>query len=121
LSVALILGLAAADVAFAQDTAAGREVAKRYCATCHNIAAGESPLPDAPPFATLKGRYGAGGLAQLLEQGMIKDRPYPLEEGKRRIHPRMPAFPLSDKEVLALADYLRTFETAEPTATPPPK
>ena len=121
LSTALVVGLATAGAAFAQDTAAGRAVAQRYCATCHNVAAGESPLPDAPPFATLKWRYGAGGLAQLLEEGMIKDHPYPLEEGKRRIHPRMPAFPLSEEEVVTLADYLRTFETADPTATPTPR
>lgn len=117
LSTALVVGLAAAGAGFAQDTAAGRAVAQRYCATCHNVAGGESPLPDAPPFATLKWRYGAGGLAQLLEEGMIRDHPHPLQEGKRRIHPRMPAFPLSDGEVVALADYLRTFETEEPTPT----
>ena len=121
LSAALVVGLATAGAAFAQDAAAGRAVAQRYCATCHNIAAGESPVPDAPPFATLKWRYGAGGLAELLEKGMIKDRPYPLEEGKPRVHPRMPALPLSEDEVVALADYLRTFETADPTAAPTPK
>jgi len=120
-SAALVVGLGAAGAAYAQDTAAGRAVAQRYCATCHNIGAGDSPLPDAPAFATLKWRYGAGGLAQLLEEGMIKDHPYPLEEGKRRIHPRMPAFPLSEEEVVTLADYLRTFETADPTATPTPR
>jgi len=94
----------------AQDTSTGRAVATRYCATCHHIADGESPLPDAPAFASLKDRYGAGGLVELLEKGMIKDRPHPLEEGKRLIHPRMPAFPLTEDEVVALANYLRTFE-----------
>jgi hypothetical protein len=42
---------------------------------------------------------------------MIKDRPRPLEEGHRLLHPRMPAFPLDEDEVVALAQYLRTFET----------
>lgn len=105
--------------AFAQDVAAGRAIAQRNCATCHNIADGESPLEDAPPFASLKYRYGAGGLAELLEKGMIKDYPYPLEEGRRRLHPRMPAFPLDEDEVVALANYLRTFEPSPPRARPP--
>lgn len=116
LSAAIGLALAFGGDALAQDTAAGKAVAQRYCATCHNIASGESPLPDAPPFATLKDRYRAGGLAQLLEKGMIENHPYPLEEGRRRIHPRMPAFPLGEDEVVALADYLRTFEAAETPA-----
>jgi mono/diheme cytochrome c family protein len=120
-SAALVVGLATAGAASAQDTSAGRAVAQRYCATCHNIGAGQSPVADAPAFATLKWRYGAGGLAELLEKGMIKDRPYPLDEGKPRVHPRMPALPVSEDEVVALAAYLRTFETAEPAAAPAPK
>lgn len=107
--------------AFAQDVAAGHAVAQRYCATCHNISDGESPLTDAPPFASLKYRYGAGGLAELLEKGMIKDRPYPLEEGARLLHPRMPAFPLDQDEVVALANYLRTFEAPAPRVAAPAK
>jgi mono/diheme cytochrome c family protein len=120
-SAALAVGLSTAGAASAQDTAAGRAVAERYCAACHNVGDGVSPVADAPPFATLKGRYGAGGLAELLEKGMIKDRPHPLEEGARRVHPRMPALPVSEDEVVALAAYLRTFETAEPAGTPAPR
>jgi mono/diheme cytochrome c family protein len=114
LSIVLsVLGsMAMGEVAIAQDVDAGRAIAQRYCATCHHISGGESPLKDAPPFANLKYRYGAGGLAELLEKGMIKDRPYPLYEGQRAIHPRMPAFPLTEDEVIALAKYLRTFEAA---------
>lgn len=104
--------VAMSGMAMAQDVSAGRAVAQRYCATCHHIADGESPLEAAPPFASLKDRYGAGGLAELLEKGMIKDRPRPLQAGKRLVHPRMPAFPLREDEVVALANYLRTFETA---------
>jgi mono/diheme cytochrome c family protein len=100
--------LAAAPTA-AQDVSKGRDTARRYCAACHAIGEGQSPLQDAPPFARLQERYGAGGLAELLEKGMIKDRPHPLD-GKPRLHPRMPAFVLSDDEVVALAAYLRTFE-----------
>ena len=89
---------------------AGRKVAERNCAVCHAVGDGESPLEDAPPFARLQYRYGAGGLAELLEKGMIKDWPRPLEEGTRRLHPRMPAFPLDQDEIVSLAAYMRTFE-----------
>ena len=104
---ALALGSTASAAEHA-SVASGRAVAQRYCVTCHAIADGESPLQDAPPFARLRTRYGAGGLAELLQKGMISGRP--LEEGARPLHPRMPAFPLDDDEVTALADYLRTFE-----------
>ena len=113
--LAITLGPSAAQTASAE---AGRAVAQRHCATCHAIADGESPLLDAPPFAALRFRYGAGGLAELLEKGMIKDHPRPLEEGTRLLHPRMPAFPLDEDEVVALADYLRTFEKQEPAPRP---
>lgn len=93
---------------------AGRKIAERNCAVCHAVGDGESPLEDAPPFAQLQFRYGAGGLAELLEKGMIKDWPRPLEEGSRPLHPRMPALQLSDDEDVALAAYLRTFEKAAP-------
>lgn len=122
-SATLALAVGFGGGAVAQDTALGREVARNYCASCHHIADGESPLEDAPPFASLKFRYGAGGLAELLEKGMIKDRPHPLEEGRRLLHPRMPAFPLDDDEVVALAAYLRTFEAPPPSgeSRPPRK
>lgn len=114
--LAIVAGLVAlvwASTAQAQDSAsinAGRGVAQRYCASCHAVADGRSPLSDAPPFARLHRRYGAGGLAELLETGMIADWPFPLEEGARPMHPRMPASPLTQDEVVALADYLRSFE-----------
>ncbi|MES2035204.1 MAG: cytochrome c [Pseudomonadota bacterium] len=112
-TVLSVLGaVAMSGMAMAQDGAAGRAVAQRHCASCHNIADGESPLADAPPFARLKFRYGAGGLAELLEKGMIAGWPHPLQEDRPLVHPRMPAFPLREDEVVALADYLRTLETA---------
>ncbi len=89
---------------------AGRKVAERNCAACHAIGDGESPLKEAPPFARLKYRYGPGGLAQLLEEGMIKNWPRPLEEGAAPIHPRMPALELGEDETNALVDYLRSLE-----------
>lgn len=110
---AVLAAGSAATAAESTSVAAGRIIAQRHCATCHAISDGESPLEDAPPFARLHYRYGPGGLAELLEKGMIKDWPRPLEEGTRRIHPRMPAFQLDEDEVVALADYLRTFENQQ--------
>lgn len=101
---------------------AGRLVAQRNCSSCHSIAEGPSPLADAPPFSRLHLRYGAGGLAELLEKGMIFDWPRPLEEGARPVHPRMPALVLGEDEVIALAEYLRTFEPNGPArSTPQPR
>jgi hypothetical protein len=56
-------------------------------------------------------------LGQLLEEGVTKGHRHPLEQGKRRIHPPMSAFPLIEDEVVTLADYLQTFATAEATLT----
>jgi mono/diheme cytochrome c family protein len=99
--------------------AAGRLVAQRNCSSCHAIAEGQSPLADAPPFSRLYLRYGAGGLAELLEKGMIVDWPRPLEDGARPVHPRMPALVLGEDEVIALAEYLRTFEPNGPARSAP--
>lgn len=130
-SMDIIRVLAAVGVAFAagsaataaedSSVAAGRQIAQRHCAACHAIADGESPWKEAPPFAHLHYRYGAGGLAELLEKGMIKDWPRPLEEGHRLLHPRMPAFPLEEDEVVALANYLRTFEKDDDRGGPASK
>lgn len=113
--LAIIAATLAGFPAYAEEpsVAAGRAIAQRHCASCHAIADGASPWKEAPPFAHLRYRYGAGGLAELLEKGMIKDWPRPLEEGHRMLHPRMPAFPLEEDEVVALAAYLRTFEKDE--------
>lgn len=97
-----------------RTVATGRLVAERHCAACHSLTQDESPLKDAPPFAQLHSRYGAGGLVELLGKGMIQDMPRPLDEGSRQLHPRMPAFPLSEREIVALAEYLRTFEPTQP-------
>ena len=119
LAVAVLATSSIANAAEDPRVAAGRKVAERNCAVCHAVADGESPLEDAPPFARLRFRYGAGGLAELLEKGMIKDWPRPLEEGTRLLHPRMPAFQLEEDEVVALAEYLRTFEKDAAPSQPP--
>ena len=116
---ALLAMSSSAMAADSTSAAAGKLIAQRNCASCHDIANGQSPLADAPPFARLHWRYGPGGLAELLEKGMIADWPRPLEEGSRPVHPRMPALSLSEDEVVALADYLRTFEPSSKKTAPP--
>lgn len=90
--------------------AAGLLVAQRNCGGCHAVATGASPLADAPPFRTLHTRYGAGGLAELLERGMLADHPRALDEGARTPNPRMPAAKLGEDEVASLVAYLRSLE-----------
>lgn len=109
------MGVGAADSA-PQATATsgstliyGQRIAQRSCGGCHAVADGPSPVADAPPFRTLHRRYPAGGLAQLLEEGMLPpDRP--LEEGSQPTHPRMPTATLGSDEVAALTAYLRSLE-----------
>lgn len=89
---------------------AGQLVAQRNCGGCHAVAEGVSPLGDAPPFRDLHLRYRTGGLAELLERGMLADHPLALDEGQTVRHPRMPAVKLESDEVAHLVAYLRSLE-----------
>lgn len=105
-------GLLLAGCAWGQATAPisqGQRVAQRSCGGCHAVADGPSPLADAPPFRDLHRRYPAGGLKQLLDEGMLPST-RPLEEGSRPGHPRMPEAKLDLDEVAALTAYLRGLE-----------
>lgn len=94
---------------------AGLGLAKRHCSGCHAIAEGPSPLPDAPPFARLHRRYGAGCLDVLLREGMLSPLRPPEEGGPPR-HPRMPMAVLDDDERASLTAYLRSLD---PRRNPP--
>jgi len=91
------------------NLAYGQGLAQRNCGGCHAVADGPSPLADAPPFRTLYRRYPPGGLAQLLEEGMLPPDSAQ-EEGSRPMHPRMPTSTLDVDEVAALTAYLRSLE-----------
>jgi mono/diheme cytochrome c family protein len=95
--------------------AAGLNLAKRHCSGCHAIADGPSPLPDAPPFARLHHRYGAGCLDALLHEGMLSPLRPPEEGGSPR-HPRMPMAVLDDDEQASLRAYLHSLD---PRRDPP--
>lgn len=88
----------------------GKQIAVQNCGGCHAIDHGPSPLRGAPPFSDLYRRYPAGGLTQLLEEGMILPSDRVQEEGTRYSHPRMPAVSMGPDEVTALTAYLRSLE-----------
>ena len=96
----------------AATLAYGQRIAERSCGGCHAVAEGASPLGDAPPFRALHRRYPAGGLPQLLAEGMLPSDSAP-EEGSQATHPRMPTAVLDPDEVSALTLYLRSLEPAK--------
>jgi len=89
--------------------AAGHRVAERSCGGCHAVGAGKSPLPEAPPFATLYMRYPQGGLDALLSEGMLPSS-RSQEEGRKPSHWRMETIAMDGDEVASLTAYLRSLE-----------
>jgi|EndMetStandDraft_6_1072998.scaffolds.fasta_scaffold26420_3 mono/diheme cytochrome c family protein len=120
LLVAAALTLVAVPALARQASASnGERLARRYCSGCHAVRDGASPLPDAPPFASLHDRYPPGGLATVLEEGMLAPR-RPPEEGAPRSHPRMPMTQLDDDQRADLEAYLRGLDPRRP-APPRPR
>lgn len=105
----LLLTASAAEASQATRIAAGRRIAERNCGGCHAIGPGASPLPGAPPFRELHRRYPAGGLEQLLQEGMLAPEAAP-EEGSPRRHPRMPQVALGPDEAANLKAFLQSLE-----------
>jgi len=96
--------------------AAGQRIAEANCGGCHAVGSGRSPEPRAPAFSTLHRRYPAGGLAQILEEGMIAPLERP-DEGPVLLHPSMPMAVLGPDQIAALTAYLRSLEPA-PSRSP---
>lgn len=88
---------------------AGRRITERACGGCHATGVGPSRLADAPAFRDLHQRYGRGGLAALLEKGMLTPD-VSLEEGVLPGHPRMPMVALTAGERADLVAFLRSLE-----------
>lgn len=116
-AVALVL-VAAPALARQASASNGERLARRHCGGCHAVRDGASPLPDAPPFASLYARYPPGGLAAILEEGMLAPR-RPPEEGAPRSHPRMPMSLLDDDQRADLEAYLRSLDPRRPAAPKP--
>ena len=94
---ALVIAFAAAVVltapAIAADVERGEAMAKRWCAACHVVAAGQTRgSTQAPPFSEIarKPGFGAGQLALYL---LLP-------------HPRMPDMAMSRAEAADLAAYI---------------
>lgn len=91
--------------ASAEAIAAGAEIASTRCGSCHNAgAAGESPLPQAPPLRALAQRYRLEVLREEFQQGV--------HVGVEQ----MPKFDLSIAEIDALSAYLASIQ--QPSAAP---
>ena len=83
--------------AAAADPERGKDIAKRWCATCHIVERGTTSGTDqAPPFAQLARRpnFDQNTLAFLLLMP----------------HPSMPTVSLDRNEVGNLADYIRSLK-----------
>ena len=89
---------------------AGRRIAEANCSGCHAMTGPASPAPLAPPFTELYRRYGPGGAAMALQEGMIANNPKTLEEGQMPMHPDMPRIVLGDDELANLTAYLDSLD-----------
>ena len=81
----------------AADVSNGRDIAKRWCASCHLIESGQTNATDqAPPFAYLAKTpdFDRSKLAFLLLMP----------------HPNMPNLSLNRSEVADLAEYIRSLK-----------
>lgn len=78
----------------AADPAHGLDLAKRWCAACHIVSAGQSEAnADAPPFATIaRSHFNAQTLAYFLLDP----------------HPKMPDLPLSRYAADDIAAYIES-------------
>jgi mono/diheme cytochrome c family protein len=81
--------------AFAADVAAGKDLAARWCASCHLIAADQNPVPTvAPSFAAIGRRPG------FDVNRLAKSMQFP--------HPAMPGRELAREQADDIAAYIAT-------------
>ncbi len=98
-TIACVLALTAlgAPASFAADAAHGREIAQRWCASCHLVSAQQRQAhADAAPFATIARMPGMGA-AQIAF--LLLDP-----------HPKMPDMSLSRDEASDLAAYIASLK-----------
>ena len=85
----------------------GEASVRRRCAACHAVGVdGASPLPSAPPFREVAGRYPVENLEEALAEGIYVG------------HGPMPPFALEADEVADIIAYLRTLRTRAADAEP---
>jgi cytochrome c len=79
------------------DIEAGRELAERYCASCHGLGEhGESPHRDAPPLRTFGDKWPLESLEEALAEGIVVG------------HPDMPELAFDPDEISNLLGYIAT-------------
>lgn len=76
----------------------GQLMAESYCASCHALAHGESPHPEAPPLRTLSRRYPVRNLEEAFAEGAIVG------------HPAMPQYQFQPDEIDDLLGYLESIQ-----------
>lgn len=77
----------------------GRDILVAGCARCHAVdAAGDSPLPKAPPFRDVVKRYEPAALEEALAEGIVTG------------HQDMPQLAFAPEEVAAIIAYLETLK-----------
>jgi mono/diheme cytochrome c family protein len=100
-STAAIL-LAATTASWSQMSPAeqrGRTFAQANCSNCHSIdKVSPSPLPIAPPFRDLHGRYPVERLEEALAEGIVTG------------HQNMPEFRLAPDQIGNFIAFLKTLE-----------
>jgi mono/diheme cytochrome c family protein len=96
LSLAAIMVSLLANRAFAADPGLGEAVARRWCAACHIVAAGQKTSTEAPPFFSIAKRpdFDATKIAFFLLDP----------------HPKMPDMHLSRADVADIAAYIATLK-----------
>ena len=79
-------------MAFGADAVDGERFARRVCSTCHSVAAGPSPMPAAPPFATIarSKNFRTQGSSLLFKS-----------------HPIMPNFAFTNEQAEDVVAYLK--------------
>lgn len=82
------------------DPKRGRDLAMRLCSGCHALPpATDSPVPKAPNFADLAGRWPVDSLAEAFAEGIV------VGHGD---HVQMPEFSFDPQEIEDLLAYLET-------------
>jgi mono/diheme cytochrome c family protein len=93
---ALLLLMSPAYAAVAADPSKGEIIAKRWCATCHLVAADQKTAnSDVPSFASLaKSKLSSEALRDFLSNP----------------HPRMPDMSLTRSEIADIVAYIRSLD-----------
>lgn len=95
--ILLVAGLSGSHLASAADLKHGEELARRWCAECHVVAANQRQVTSqAPPFSTIA--------------GSLQFNEYRLAFFLLEPHPKMPSMSLTRAEAADLAAYIASLK-----------